>query len=412
MIAAALALLPAAATPAQDGWDWSFGGELRARYERYANDEWGAAAVPDHDYAWWRALPFVEGRHVSGVRVRAQLIAAFESGDEAGLAPVDEDRLDVLEAFGDVPVGSVTMRAGRQVLALGSERLISARYGPNVPRAFDAVGAVARAGPWQVDALWGRPVVNEPGAFDDAADDSTSLWTVYATRPLADDQGLDVYAIGLDEDEATFDEGTAAHRRLTLGTRVFGSDGPWDWNFELMGQTGAFGGGDVRAWSFASDTGRVLASVPLRPRLGLRANVISGDDEPGDGELETFDPLFPKGKYFGEAGLIGPYNLVNVHPSLDVALSERWTLSLASVLYWRESTGDGIYGNAGQLLRPSGGSSERFVGSQFDAALAYRPSERVELSVGWSTFLPGAFVDDTGPDETVRFLGVELRIVR
>jgi hypothetical protein len=61
-----------------------------------------------------------------------------------------------------------------------------------------------------------------------------------------------------------------------------------------------------------------LANAPLRPRLGLKANVISGDDDPNDRDLQTFNTLFPKRRYFGELSLLGPYNSINLHPSIDV----------------------------------------------------------------------------------------------
>ncbi|WP_428978619.1 alginate export family protein [Chenggangzhangella methanolivorans] len=62
-----------------------------------------------------------------------------------------------------------------------------------------------------------------------------------------------------------------------------------------------------------------FSAVPLRPFVELKANVISGDRGPG-GRLGTFNALFPKGKYFGEIGLIGPANLVNLHPVIGVSL--------------------------------------------------------------------------------------------
>ncbi len=394
-------------------WRWTFGAEVRAKYERYENDEWGAGPTPDHDYVWFRVLPYLELRYRDGFRVFTQLMSAVEHGDEAGTSPVDEDRADVLQAFADLRVAggedsSWTLRGGRQVLAFGSERLISARYGPNVMRSFDAADLQLDHGPWKVDLLLGRPVAVEEGGFDDEADDSRSLWALYGTRERGE-TGIDLYYIGYENDLAEFDQGSAREERHTLGSRIFGREGPWDWNFELFGQAGTFGDGDIRAWSIASDTGRVLQRVPLEPRLGLKANIISGDDDPGDEDLETFNPLFPKGKYFGEAGLIGPYNLINVHPSLEFALSEPWKLSLSSVLYWRESTDDGVYGNSGQVLRADGGSDERYIGSQLDVVLDYAPTRLLDMNLAYSTFVPGGFIESTGPDETVRFLGLELR---
>jgi hypothetical protein len=396
-------------------WRWSFGAELRARYERFESDAFGSAPEPDRDSVWTRALPFAELRRGPRLRAFAQLVSAFENGDEDGIGPTDQDRVDVLQAFADVPLDrapgatSLTLRGGRQVLAYGSERLVSARYGPNVPRAFDAATLIVERGAWRVDLLWGRPVADEPGAFDDRADDARWLWMVYGTRTLGERTGVDLYAIGFEDDEAAFDQGAGRESRTTLGSRIFGRERGWDWNVELMGQAGRFDGADVRAWSIATDTGHTFEGLPLEPRLGLKLDVISGDDDPDDPDLQTFNALFPKGKYFGEAGVIGPANLIDVHPSLELRLAQDWDLTLASVLYWRESTGDGIYAPSGQLVRPDGDTDERFIGTQLDAVVGWTPSRVLDASLGVSWFVPGGFVESTGDDETLTFVGFEVR---
>jgi hypothetical protein len=48
--------------------------------------------------------------------------------------------------------------------------------------------------------------------------------------------------------------------------------------------------------------GSTFASVAGSPRLGLKVDGASGDRHPGDGRVETFNPLFPNGYYFTLAG--------------------------------------------------------------------------------------------------------------
>jgi hypothetical protein len=404
--------------PHDDGdWHLTFGAELRARYEGYENDLWGTVPDADHDYTWLRALPYAELRVGEQFRAFVQLIAAVEIDDEAGRSPIDENRIDFLQAFADLtlPVGAdeLVVRGGRQVLVYGSERLISARYGPNILRTFDVAMARWVGDSWRLDLLGGRPVDQKLGAFDDATSDTETLWGAYATIDLASSRaaGLDLYYIGVENEVAAFNQGAGRELRHTFGTRWFGHDGTWDWNFELFGQLGTFAGGDIRAWSIASDSGYTLRDAPLRPRLGLKADIISGDHDPGDADLQTFNPLFPNGKYFGEIGLLGPYNLIDVHPSLELALSDPWTLGFAGVCYWRESDGDGVYDNGGNLLLGDAGSSARHVGTQFDVVLEFAPDRTFDVTLSWSTFLPGTFVRAAASDETVNFVSVEARFV-
>ena len=388
-------------------WRLSLGLELRAQYERLDGDSLEAAPEGRRDYTWWRALPSIDLHAGSSWRLFAQGVAAFETGENDPPTPVDENRADFAQAFveWDAPGQEqwLSIRAGRQLLAYGSQRLISTRYGPNVQRPFEGAVVEVRRGPWRVDALWSRPVATTAGEFDDSANDDESLWGVYATRELGPG-GLDLYYLGHRDDDAVYAQGAGREERHTLGIRWFGERGPLDWNFELFGQVGDFGDAEVRAWSIASDTGWHFEDLPGRPHLGLRANVISGDDDPDDDELGTFDPLYPNGRYFGEIGLIGPYNLINLHPHLSIEPVEDWSVELGAVAYWRESLEDGIYDNPGFVVQAPGGSDERYVGTQFDLALIHRPAPDWTLGVVVSHLEAGPFLEDVGSGEDVQFL--------
>lgn len=120
--------------------------------------------------------------------------------------------------------------------------------------------------------------------------------------------------------------------------------------------------------------GYTFEDAPFSPCLGLKANIISGDNDSDDADLQTFNPLFPKAKYFGELSLLGPENLINLHSTLDLQLGDGWSLGGAAVFYCRESTDDGIYDVGGNLVRNDGGSDERFIGTQAEVVLTYQQS--------------------------------------
>jgi hypothetical protein len=160
----------------------------------------------------------------------------------------------------------------------------------------------------------------------------------------------------------------------------------------------------------ATDTRYTFADVPLKPYIELRANAISGDRDPNDTDLNSFNAMFPKGKYFGEIGLIGPRNLLNLHPVIGVDLGQGWSLRGAAVFFWRESLGDGVYDNPGNLLRASGDSRARYIGTQSEVVLGWTPVRGIEIEVAYSEFEPGRFIEETGPSKTVRFIGAEIQL--
>jgi hypothetical protein len=391
----------------------TLGAELRFREEAYWNFNWGE--VPVDNYQWYRMLPYADLHLGPNVRLFGQIIGAWATGKETDVTGVDETGLELLQGFGELKLplsedATLTLRGGRQLLSYGSERLISLRYGPNVLRSFDAGLATIESGPWRVDTFYARPVRNKVDSFNDRFNEDQSVWSVYATRTLEEispSSGLDLYYIGYRNLDAEFNQGSGDEVRHTLGSRFFGKAQGWDWNFEGMLQFGSFDGGNIQAWSVASDTGYTFEDATFSPRVGVRANVISGDRNPNNPDLQTFNALFPRGKYFGEIGLIGPYNLINVHPNLTLHLNDQWTLSGAAVFYWRESLGDGIYDSGGGLVRPSDNSRARYIGTQADIVLGWEPTRWFSAELAYSVFAPGQFIKDTGPSKTAHFVGFE-----
>jgi len=191
--------------------------------------------------------------------------------------------------------------------------------------------------------------------------------------------------------------------RHSVGTRLWGRHAGWDWNFEFVYQFGEFGDGNISAWTAASDTGFTFADVAWSPRLGLKADVTSGDRNPNDRDLQTINPLFPKGAYFGETGLIGPLNHIDLHPALELHPNRSLTLTLDGDFFWRESTHDGVY-NMGQAVARSGvAGGSRYVGAQTSAQVEWRLHENLTWTANYSHFFAGAFLHENPPGKDVNY---------
>lgn len=379
--------------------------EVRLRNEAFRDNLWGDAPAPDDRYVWVRALPYAD-LHLGRARAFVQPIAAFAIGVVPAAGPVDETRIDLLQGFGEVtlPIAatSLTIRAGRQMMPLGSQRLVGARYGPNVPLAFDGVRADVRSGAAQISLFGARPV--QPGLddFDDRASDAKALWGAYATWP-----GLDLYYLGFRHRGATFGGRTAEERRDSFGVRSFGRAADWHWNVEGVVQTGHFDGRKIRAWTLGSEVGRRFANAPLSPDATVRFNVVSGDRDPDDGRLGVFNALFPRGKYFGELSPVGPYNIVSLNPGVALDLGQGLTVGFSAMAYWRYATADGVYDVPGGLIRAPGDATARFIGKQVEALVDWQATPQLDLTASLSAFAPGAFIRQTGPAKTIRMVGLE-----
>jgi hypothetical protein len=293
----------------------------------------------------------------------------------------------------------LTLRVGRQWLIYGSQRLISDRYGPNVPLPFDGMRALLHAAPWQVDAFVTKPVETNPGVFDDQSHLPTTFWGIYAVRPLSflDGGNIDLYYLGIHNKSAKYAQARGTETRHTLGTRVWGVRGPWDSNSEVIGESGTFGSGYILAWSAVTDTGYSLERLPLQPRIGLRAGIASGDHDKKGPNLQTFNALFPTGFYFNQAILNGPVNVISLHPNLTVHLGEAVALKGEWVWFWRQSTNDGVYGLSGMLLRPVGTTRDTYVGSQAQVTFDWQLDTHTHFQVNYLHFFAGGYLENTTP---------------
>ena len=116
----------------------SAGGQVREQYEWFANEEWGAEVPDANGYLLQRYMFHVDAQLSRNVRLYGELKSGIEVGRAGGPRPPDEDHLDLHQGFVDLSFGPVTVRAGRQELAFGSQRLVSVREGPNMRQTFDA----------------------------------------------------------------------------------------------------------------------------------------------------------------------------------------------------------------------------------------------------------------------------------
>jgi hypothetical protein len=400
-VSAQVAITRADDTPASI----SAGGQVRQQYERFANEEWGAETPDDNGYWLQRYMFHLDAQISRRLRLYGELKSGVEVGRAGGPRPPDEDRLDVHQAFFDVSLGAVTARVGRQELAFGSQRLVAVREGPNIRQTFDGLDVVVLRGRWRVDGFGARYVSTEPGMFDDSSHIGRSLWGVYAVRSLnqGGTKGVDLYYLGYRREEATFDQGEGREVRHSWGARLWKTSGPVDYNVEAVVQTGTFDNADIRAWTIASDTGYRINTAG-QPRLGVRADITSGDRDRRDNRLGTFNPLFPKGAYFGLIASAGPANHLDVHPQVTMHLRDDLAMTASWLFFWRRQVDDGIYGIPGNVLRSGDGTRSRFVGQSPGLEAEWQMTEHLSFTGNASLFTAGPFIQESGPARTIAFV--------
>lgn len=401
----------------RSGNTWlSFGGEVRFQYFRFENEDWGDAPEDKDGYILTRYLGHADLHAGKYFRAFVQLQSSLAGGKPQPPSPVDENQLDLHQAFVDVTLPlrqqqTLTLRAGRQEMMYGSQRLVSVREAPNNRQAFDAVKLMYESKRLKADAFYSYYVVARDKIFDDKLGDDTRFWGAYAAIsevPLL--HNIDAYYFGLRKAEADLDDGAGRERRHSIGARIWKRSSTWQYDLEGVYQWGKLADNRISAWTLSSNTSYIFSKARLTPELGLKAELISGDRHYDDGRLQTFNPLFPKGAYFGLAALIGPSNLADLHPYLTLKLNKQLSWQMDYDLFWRMSSQDGIYGPNARLIYSGRNTTSREIGQQLGANLEYTPNPFLYFRAELTWFKAGDYLKEAGTGKDIIMAGATMTL--
>ncbi len=384
-------------------WYASMGGDARLMYERFTNPDFGASPEDKNGYWLQRYLIHADLHLGNAFRFFSQFKSAIELGRAGSPRFFDEDDLDVHQAFLEVrflqrEALAWMLRAGRQEMTYGSGRLVSLREGPNVPLSFDGVRSSLRLRAARIDLFITRPVATNRGIFDDGWEKGRTFWGGYGTQLLRFGQPVqvDVYYLGIRNNTRRYDQGIGREIRHSCGGRLYGKHSGLRYDGEVIGQLGKFGESTIRAWRAATEVSYTF-SVRYSPQLGLKADIASGDRNPDDPDLQTFNALFQSGEYSGRAGILGPANAIELEPTGQLNLRKNLRLVGGWGFFWRESTRDGIYTIGSTLLNTGQFSRERFLGSRTTAELHWQATPQLSLHANYIYVFTSRFAEETPP---------------
>lgn len=145
----------------------------------------------------------------------------------------------------------------------------------------------------------------------------------------------------------------------------------------------------------STETGYRFTQAPWTPRVSVRVNSASGDRDPADPRLQSFNPLFPGASYAGLLGLFGPTNMTDLTPSVALAPHRNLTIGFERAVYWGTSTGDGLYTvDLRVLFDPSAGSGHH-VGASYGLYVLWQATRHLQITGAFIRLVPGGFLETT-----------------
>ena len=389
----------------------TLGGEVRWQFNNWTNTDWGLQGIRQDNYLLQRYLIHADFRFHENFRVFGQLKSGLVWGKRAELIVPDRDQLRIHQLFTDFKFNisenlGVLLRPGRQEMEYGNSRYVTVREGPNVRLSFDAIKMITYHKNSQYDLFLSRPVTTDPGILDSKSDPDQKFWGLYSMHsapPLLPGK-LDLYYFGLEQFSSEFDQGIAYELRHSLGARFHKTTSRFYYDLEFQYQFGKFGEGNINAYTIAGEARYKFTEIRYEPELHFRAGIISGNKNPADANLQTFNPHYPQGSIFGQIAQVGPTNVIDIHPELLLYLPNNITLDFTIEMFWRQSLNDGVYKVPYNIIVPSGDSRARYIGEQYTAELHWQITAPLSFHLFTTYFNTGRFLQESGAGKDIIFI--------
>ena len=347
-------------------------GQLLVRYRHHEGHDFTSGGVRDFVTQRARLGLRLDFGAAVGAFVQLQDVRVWgEEGDTLG--DYSAGGLDLHQGYVDVGLAEgMTLRVGRQEIAYLNHRLIGNVGFVEQARSFDAARWSYAADALTADVFYAR---TRDGAAADytGATDVLAGFFQYRLDPAFVPAFIAVVDIS----------GPAERTRVTAGLHATGAlDFGLSYSLEGYYQGGS-AAGDVSyaAYLAALHARYTLKSVGAKPFVEFFAELVSGDDDPTDADVKTFDTLFATNhKFYGEMDFFlnlpantGGRGLMDLGVTLGAAPADGVTVALTAHLFsaMDDQGGDGAFG------------------TELDLKATWKPVDHLALDLVYAVFLPG-----------------------
>ena len=368
--------------------------ELRGRFENPI----GPVRPPAYDDSYY----LHRLRFQAGVKLPAgfRLYAELQDSEEIGYKPRPlpgtlVDTFDLRQAYVEyIPVehSRWRVRAGRQALAYGETRLIGSSNWGNVGPSWDAAHLAYASPGVRVEAFASSPVFPVAREFD-TPHTWTKLSGVYSTFDKLVPKGLvEAYVFWKAQGEG------CSHLPGGLSTETWGFRAvgrlplAFDYNTETAIQTGRAGIQTVRSWAGHYALGYML---PRKIHPIAQFDYATGDGNPNDRYLHTFDQLYPTYKW-GTADGFGWRNIQDAAAGADWAPRKNLTVRIAGHWFWLADRRDSLYSQSNTVYVKGFNASNGKVGDEVELRGEYRLNRHIRFTAGTARMFPGPYLKEAG----------------
>jgi hypothetical protein len=324
--------------------------------------------------------------------------------------PPHQDTWDLRQAYaelGDPDKNPVALRVGRQEISLGGERLVGVSQWQNVGRSFDAARLLVHYKKLSLTAFAASVVVLHDGEVGSVTP-GNNLHGLYASvANWIPNSTLEPYFMWRLQPNVKSELGPLGHLDMKIsGARWLGKIRALDYNTSIVIERGSASTDQVDAWAGHWLLGYSLPNVAGSLRLVAEYNYATGDGNPHDGRVNTFQLLYPTAHdRHGLSDQVGWRNIHHLRGTVEIKPRPKWTLTPSYNAFWLADARDALYNSQGNVVVPrvADGAAGRWVGQELDIAAAYSISRATQIGAGFAHILPGTFLRLTTPGHAYNY---------
>ena len=294
---------------------------------------------------------------------------------------------------------SFGLRAGRQELAFGAERLIGpADWG--LSRTFDALDFTLNRGAFKIDLLAGSAVLIDNTRLDRHRP-GEHFYGAYGSWKAGPGFNLEPYLLFKQNLLIKSESGLVGDALVTSpGLRAFGKlPGRVDYTAEAIVQRGSYSNDRVSAFAYTATAGWTPFPASWKPRASIEYSYASGDSFNHDGIRKTFDQFYPSNHgYYGMIDQFGWKNLRNVRTGLDCQPHRKLKLRVDYNTFSLASVQDSLYNSSGSAVVLNRAATSAHIGNEVNTVGLYQWSKVWKFGAGFGHLFAGQYLRQAKAD--------------
>jgi hypothetical protein len=289
---------------------------------------------------------------------------------------------------------SARLRAGRQELAFGGERLIGpADWG--MSRTFDAIDLSLARGRAAVDLVAGSAVQVDASRFDRHKPGEHFYGAYGSLKGLLRGLTIEPYILFKQNLVIKSEAGGAGDALVSSpGVRLTGNlRGGFDYAGEGIVQRGSWSADRVSARAATGTLGWTVPGASWKPRFSAEYNYASGDPTVKDGSRNTFDQFYPSNhNYYGMIDQFGWKNMKNYRFGFDFAAAKKLKVRADFNEFYLATVQDALYASSGSSEVLNRKATSAHVGAEINAVAVYQWTKIWKFGAGLGHLYAGDYL--------------------